>query len=75
MMIFESKPSRLTDGTPLARRPQISRHFPPSIRDALVAAADVPNTDSDPCARLNAIDNAVAVARRQRPDLFVQEDQ
>lgn len=47
----------------------ISNHFPPAVRDALVAASQVPN-DLDPMATIKAIDRAAARARSHYPTLF-----
>lgn len=48
----------------------ISNHFPPSIRDALVAASQVWNQPGDPMARLRAINHATELAQARYPELF-----
>lgn len=47
----------------------VSKHFPPVIRDALIAASRV-WTDADPLARIKAIDRAADRARALYPELF-----
>lgn len=49
---------------------QISDHFPPAVRDALVAASRVPIPPGDAFARCKAIDAAIDMVRLMRPDLF-----
>lgn len=48
----------------------VSNHFPPSIRDALVAASQVWNQPGDPMARLRAINHATELAQARYPELF-----
>lgn len=47
----------------------ISQHFPPEVRDSLVAAAGTP-IDLDVMARVKAIDRAAERARAKYPELF-----
>lgn len=47
----------------------VSNHFPPRVRDALVAASRT-STYGDPLARLKAINQVVERARLVHPELF-----
>lgn len=53
-----------------ACRLPVSNHFPPSIRDALVAASRVWPTPGDPMARVRAIAHATELAQSRYPELF-----
>jgi hypothetical protein len=57
-----------------APRPRcsISRHFPPVVREALVAAS-LTETTFDPLARVKAINRAAEKARALYPDLFKKD--
>jgi hypothetical protein len=48
----------------------ISTHFPPSVRDALVRASQTPIPDSDPLARIKAIEQATKRAKQSVPNFF-----
>jgi len=52
-----------------ARPDQVSSHFPPQVRDALVAAAQL----GHPTDRVDAIDHVVATAKTRYPQLFRKE--
>lgn len=50
--------------------PPVSQHLPFDARMALVRAAQTPIPPGDPLARVKAIEQAQALARRRFPDLF-----
>lgn len=51
-------------------RPPVSQQLPFDARMALVRAAQTPIPPGDPLARVKAIEQAQALARRRFPDLF-----
>lgn len=51
-----------------------SNHFPPVVRDMLVMASEVPQSEGDPFARPKAINRAIAWARWHYPDYFREDD-
>lgn len=50
--------------------PAVSKHLPFDARMALVRAAQTPIPPGDPLARVKAIEQAQALARRRFPDMF-----
>jgi hypothetical protein len=59
----------------IPREPQPCNFFPPMVRDALVAASQTPiHPRLFPLARILAIDEAVAQARRTHPERFHPEN-
>lgn len=50
--------------------PPVSQHLPFDARMALVRAAQTPIPPGDPLARVKAIEQAQALARRRFPNLF-----
>ena len=60
---------RFPEDRPGQCRLPISNHFPPNVRDALVAASRMP-IDFDLYARVKAINQVVAKARATYPELF-----
>lgn len=50
--------------------PPVSQHLPFDARMALVRAAQTPIPPGDPLARVKAIEQAQALARRRFPDMF-----
>lgn len=52
------------------REVKVSSHFPPEVRDQLVAAARTPVSGADPMARVRRIDSVAEWARAHYPAWF-----